>query len=86
VADSRVAIVTGVGNRRVGWYVADALAARGYALVLPYRRAGSPAADEFRARGHKATGLQADLADDADVRRLVDHALSEFGRLDVLVS
>lgn len=86
MVESKVAMVTGVGNRRVGWHVADALAGRGYALVLPSRRAGSPAADEFRTRGHKATGLQADLADDADVRRLVDHALSEFGRLDVLVT
>ena len=32
-----VALVTGSGKRRVGWHVADALAARGYALVLHYR-------------------------------------------------
>jgi pteridine reductase len=86
VAESKVALVTGVGNRRVGWFVADALAARGFALVLPYRRAGAAAADEFHARGHAAMSLQADLADDTDVRRLVDHTLAEFGRLDVLVT
>ena len=38
MAESKVALITGIGNRRVGWHVADALAARGYALVLPYRR------------------------------------------------
>jgi pteridine reductase len=86
VAESKAAIVTGVGHHRVGWYVADALAGRGYALVLPSRRAGSAAADEFHSRGHQAIGLQADLTDDADVRRLVEHTLSEFGRLDVLVT
>jgi pteridine reductase len=86
VGESKVAVVTGVGNHRVGWFVADALAARGFALVLPSRRAGSTAADEFRARGHTATSIQANLADDADVRKLVEQTLSEFGRLDVLVT
>ena len=81
-----MALVTGVGNHRVGWFVVDALAGRGFSLVLPYRRAGSAAADEFRARGHTAVSLQADLADDADVRRLVERALAEFGKLDVLVT
>jgi pteridine reductase len=89
VAESKVALVTGVGNHRVGWFVADALAARGFALVLPYRRAGSPAAtaaDEFRTRGHPAMSLQADLTSDADVRQLVSDTLAQFGRLDVLVT
>lgn len=86
MAESKVALVTGAGNRRVGWFVADALAARGYALVLPSRRATSAAADEFRARGHTAISIQADLAADAAVRRLVEQTLSDFGRLDVLVT
>jgi pteridine reductase len=85
VGESKVALVTGAGNRRVGWFVADALAAREFALVLPYRRAGA-AADEFRARGHTALGVQADLAAEADVRRVVEQTLAEFGRLDVLVT
>jgi len=85
VAESKVAVVTGAGNRRVGWFVADALAARGFALVLPSRRAGT-AADEVRARGHPAADVQADLANEADVRRLVERTLAEFGRLDVLVT
>src|SRR5690349_289342 len=86
VAESKVALVTGAGNRRVGWFVADALAGRGFALVLPSRRPGSTAADEFRARGHTALGLQADLTSDESVGRLVEQTLTEFGRLDVLVT
>lgn len=86
MAASKVALVTGAGNHRVGWFVADALAARGYALVLPSRRADATAADDLRARGHTAIGVQADLTSDADVRRLIDQTLLEFGRLDVLVT
>ena len=44
MAPSRVALVTGSGKHRIGWHVAAALAARGYALVcLLYT---SDAADE----------------------------------------
>ena len=37
MATPKVALVTGSGKRRVGRHVADALAARGYALVIHYR-------------------------------------------------
>ena len=37
MAGGKVALVTGSGTRRIGWHVADALAQRGYSLVLHYR-------------------------------------------------
>ena len=37
MATSRVALVTGSGKRRVGSFIAEALAARGYSLALHYR-------------------------------------------------
>src|SRR5207244_5342543 len=33
----KVALVTGSGRQRIGWYVADALAGQGYDLVVHYR-------------------------------------------------
>ncbi len=86
---SRVALVTGSGKRRVGWHVADALAARGYALVLHYRNSAAEAAeavDYFRKRDVEVIGLQADLTDEAAVRSLIYQTLARFGRLDVLVN
>ncbi len=83
------ALVTGSGKRRVGWYVADALARRGYALALHYHRSAADAADAVRGlreRGTEAEAFQADLADEAAVRALVAGALERFGRLDVLVN
>jgi pteridine reductase len=86
---SPVALVTGSGKRRVGWHVAEALAARGYALVIHYRSSAAEAAEtveSLTARGLQAVGLQADLTDEQSVRALIDQALEEFGRLDVLVN
>ena len=56
MAPSKVALVTGSGKRRVGWHVAEALAARGYALVIHYRSSAAEATESvaaFRARGSR---------------------------------
>jgi pteridine reductase len=85
----RVALVTGSGKRRVGRYVAEAMAGRGYALVLHYRTSAAEAAEaveDLRRRGVEAMAQPADLADEAQVRGLVGAALDRFGRLDVLVN
>jgi pteridine reductase len=84
----KVALVTGSGKRRVGWHVAEALAARGYALVIHYRTSAAEAAQTVAAlagRGVEAIAVQADLTDEGSVRSLLDQALARFGRLDVLV-
>src|SRR5262249_34971674 len=85
----KVALVTGSGKRRVGWHVADALARRGYALVVHYRTSEAEAAEavaSFQARGTEAVALQADLTDERCVRALAGETLARFGRLDVLVN
>src|SRR5262245_59285160 len=89
MAGNKVALVTGSGKRRVGWYVADALAQHGYSLVLHYRSSVAEAADAvagFRQRGADAIGIQADLSDEGAVRSMIDQTLKLFGRLDVLVN
>jgi pteridine reductase len=86
---NKVALVTGSGKRRVGFHVADALAARGYALAVHYRTSATEAAasvEALRGRGVEAVGVQADLTDEDSVRGLVKQTLKYFGRLDVLVN
>jgi pteridine reductase len=86
---TKVALVTGSGKRRVGWYVVQALAARGYALAVHYRSSAAEAAETveaLRAGGLEALALQADLTDEGSVRDLVGRTLGQFGRLDVLVN
>ncbi len=89
MAQGPVAVVTGSGKRRVGWHVAAALAARGYALVLHYWTSSAEAAEsvaEFQARGVEVLPYQADLSDETAVRGLFAAARERFGRLDVLVN
>jgi pteridine reductase len=86
---SKVALVTGSGKRRVGSHVAEALAARGYALVLHYRSSALEAAqavEAYQKRGIAAVALQADLTDERATRALIEQTLTHFGRLDVLVN
>jgi len=85
----KVALVTGSGRQRIGWHVANALAAKGYALAIHYRSSATEATDtvaSFRSHGVEAFGLQADLTDEKSVQALVGQTLERFGRLDVLVN
>src|SRR5262245_32727918 len=89
MAETKVALVTGAGKRRVGWHVADALARRGYALAIHYRSSAAEAAEavvHFQSQGTLSVALQADLTDERAVKGLIQQALDRFGRLDVLVN
>jgi pteridine reductase len=86
---SPVALVTGSGKRRVGWYVADALAGRGYRLAVHYHTSAAEAAATvaaFQQRGVEAEAFAADLAEERQVKDLIAAVLARFGRLDVLVN
>jgi glucose 1-dehydrogenase len=84
----KVAIVTG-GNTGIGAAVVLALAAEGAKVVIDYV-ANKDAEDELErklaALHESAVGVQADVSKVADLQRLVDAAVSNFGRLDVLVN
>ena len=89
MATNRVALVTGSGKRRVGWFVAGALAARGYGLAVHYRTSQAEATEAvstLRGRGVVAEAFQADLTDEAAVRSLATQVRERFGRIDVLVN
>ena len=85
----KVALVTGAGQRRIGWHVAAALAKRGYALAIHYRSSAAEAIASvagFYADGVPAVAVQADLTDETAVKTLIERTRQEFGRLDVLVN
>jgi pteridine reductase len=85
----KVALITGSGKRRIGAYIADALAERGYALAIHYRNSAAEANDavaRFQARGVQAIAVHADLTDEKAVHALMEQTLTHFGRLDVLVN
>jgi NAD(P)-dependent dehydrogenase (short-subunit alcohol dehydrogenase family) len=94
--DGRVAIVTGAG-RGIGRSVATLLASEGAAVVVNDLGAAvdgsgsdagpaQQAVDEMAAAGGKAIASGADISDHVAAEDLIKTAISEFGRLDVLVN
>ncbi len=85
--EGRVAIVTG-GGTGIGRGAALVLADHGADVVLAARRpeplAGTKA--EVAALGRQARTVPTDVTDPEACQALVDAALDEFGRLDVLVN
>ncbi len=89
MGSGKVALVTGSGRRRIGSHVADALAERGYALVIHYHNSGKEAEEAvagYQRRGIDAVALQADFTDEKAAPNLIERTLERFGRLDVLVN
>jgi NAD(P)-dependent dehydrogenase (short-subunit alcohol dehydrogenase family) len=83
----RVAIVTGTSSG-LGTTIATTLAEAGATVVLAARRGPriSQFAEKLTAEGHRAIAVPTDIAAEADCRRLVDTAMTEFGQLDILVN
>ena len=86
-ATEHVAVVTGASSG-IGEAASRSLARRGFRLVLAARRMDllSELADQIESQGGKAVAVQADLADSAQTKALVEQAMEQFGRIDVLVN
>jgi NAD(P)-dependent dehydrogenase (short-subunit alcohol dehydrogenase family) len=81
----KVALVTG-GAKGIGFAVASDLARRGAAVVIADLEGAKAATAQLGNSGHRAFGLEADVASERDVSRLAEAAAAEFGGLDILVN
>jgi len=81
--ENKVALVTGAGSG-MGLATTQAFAAEGAAVVLAdvNEAAVREAAHQLVAGGHKALAIRCDVADEAQVRAMVEQTVSTFGRLD----
>ena len=85
--DGRVVLLTGAG-RGLGRAMALAFADAGAAVAGAARTAAQleETAVLVRGRGGRAAAVPTDVTDTASVAAMVDAALAEFGRIDVLVN
>ena len=84
----KVCVVTG-SSSGIGAATARLYASRGWDVVVNYSRDPAPAdavAADCRAFGGEALVVKADVASDADCRRLAAEVEKRFGRADVLVN
>jgi glucose 1-dehydrogenase len=83
-----VAIVTG-GNTGIGQAVTIAIADRGADVVIDYvvhPESTEELERKLAAMGEKSIGVKADVSKVDDLQMLVDAAVKEFGRLDIMVN
>ena len=83
----RAALVTG-GSSGIGLAIARALGADGYALTVSARRPEKleAAVKGLVDEGIDATAVPANMADEDDIKRVVESHRSKHGRLDVLIN
>ncbi len=84
----KVAVVTGA-SKGIGAAVAEKLAENGAAVVVNYATSAEQAnavVERIKARGGRAKAVRADVSKADEAGRLLQDAVSEFGRVDVLVN
>lgn len=81
--EGQVALVTGAGSG-MGLATAKAFAESGAAVVLAdyNEETVRAAAQELVSDGHKAIAVRCDVADESQVKEMIDQTISAFGRLD----
>lgn len=84
----KVAIVTG-GNSGIGASIALELARQGANIIIDYIVHPETAEElekQIIALGDQAIGVKADVSKISDLQNLVDSAVKQFGRLDIMVN
>ena len=84
---NKVALVTGAAQG-MGRAIAMRLAGDGASIVTTdiNGRLVEQTSIDIRERGHEAIAVEADIGDIEDINRVVEEAMSAFGRIDILVN
>jgi len=87
ILEGKVSLVTGAG-RGLGKVMAQALAHAGSGLILIGRHEEEidRTAKEIQSPGKKALAIKTDVTKSDDISRMVEKAMSEFGKIDVLIN
>ena len=85
---NKVAVITGA-SLGIGSAIALALGKEGAAVAVDYRSHPGEAkeiVDQVEGSGGRAISVRADVSSAEDVKNLIQRAVREFGRLDVMVN
>lgn len=83
--DGKTVIVTGAG-RGIGRAIAERVASEGASVVIADIANHQGAADELKAAGRRAIGVQVDVSSENETQRMAEETLRAFGRIDGLVN
>ena len=86
--ENKIAVVTG-GAQGLGQAISQRLAQEGCHIVIADMKeeaAQAMAVDIVKTTDRKAFALKTDVTQEADVQKLFDRAVSEFGRVDIVVA
>jgi 3-oxoacyl-[acyl-carrier protein] reductase len=86
--EGKIALVTG-SSRGIGREIAMTYAREGADVICNYntsRSDGESLVKEIEAMGRQAIVVQADVAQESDVERLVSAGMERFGQIDILVN
>ena len=84
----KITVITGASSG-IGRGIAEAFAKEGADIVVNYRKSKEKAellVEEIIQTGCRAIAVQADMANDDDIDRLIASTIEEFGRVDVWVN
>lgn len=85
--EGKVAVITGAG-RGIGRAIALALAKEGAKVAVSARTSAEieEVAAEISANGGEAIAIQADMASETDIKRMIQEAEAKLGSIDILIN
>lgn len=83
----KVIVITG-STRGIGWAIAKACAGAGASVVISSRneKAVQEKVQILKQQGYKASGIKCDVFKEGDLEKLLNHALTTWGKVDVWIN